>query len=136
MTRMKHIAKALGLLLILALLIFSLPPAPALAQNPPPSSKISSLLALQIQTKLRLSQGELSEAMANILELSQEGNQLKTSPTHTSNLTTQRLFIHLAEPPTQLQIQQLQALGITLYLDSWIPPLGNHPKDSSPRICP
>ena len=127
MTKMKHIAKAQGLFLILALLILSLPPAPAWAQNPPSSSKISSLLALQVETKLRLSQGELPEAMANILKLSQQGNQPKTSSPHTGNLTTQRLFVHLAEPPTQLQIRQLQTLGITLYPDSWIPPLGNHP---------
>jgi len=127
MTKMNKIAKTLGLLLILALLIFSLPPAPALAQNPQSGSKISSLLALQVETKLRLSQGELPEAMADILELSHEGNQLKTLPPHSNNLTTQRLFIYLTEPPTQLQIQQMQQLGITLYLDSWIPPVGNHP---------
>ena len=124
---MNKIAKTLSLLLILALLILSLPQIPALAQNPQPVSKISSLLALQVETKLRLSQGELPEGMVNILELSHNGRQLKTLPPQTQELSTQRVFLYLSQPPSQLQIGQLEAMGITLYLDSWIPPVGNHP---------
>jgi len=124
---MNKIAKTLSLLLILALLILSLPQTPALAQNPQPGSKISSLLALQVETKLRLLQGELPEGMVNILELSHNGKQLKTLPLQTQELSTQQVFVYLSQPPSQLQIGQLEAMGITLYLDSWIPPVGNHP---------
>jgi subtilisin family serine protease len=124
---MNKIAKTLSLLLILALLILSLPQTPAVAQNPQPGSKISSLLALQVETKRRLSQGELPEAMVNILELSHNGRQLKTLPPQTQELSTQRVFLYLSQLPSQLQIGQLEAMGITLYRDSWIPPVGNHP---------
>ncbi len=43
------------------------------------------------------------------------------------NLGVQRIFIHLNQALTPSQIQELKAMGITLYLDSWIPPVGNHP---------
>ncbi len=124
---MNKIAKTLSLLLILALLILSLPQIPAMAQNPQPSSKISSLLALQVETKLRLSQGDLPEGMVNILELSHNGKQLTSLSPDAGELSTQRVFVYLSQPPSQLQIEQLEAMGITLYLDSWIPPLENHP---------
>jgi len=124
---MNKIAKTLSLLLILALLILSLPQTPAMAQNPQPGSKISSLLALQVETKLRLSQGELPEGMASILALSHNGKQLTRLSPDAGELSTQRVFVYLSQPPSQLQIEQLEAMGITLYLDSWIPPLENHP---------
>jgi len=124
---MNKIAKTLSLLLILALLILSLPQTPAMAQNPQPGSKISSLLALQVETKLRLSQGDLPEGMVNILELSHNGKQLTSLSPDAGELSTQRVFVYPSQPPSQLQIEQLEAMDITLYLDSWIPPLENHP---------
>jgi hypothetical protein len=42
-------------------------------------------------------------------------------------MQNQRIFIHLNSELTASQIEELKALGITLYLDSWIPPVGNHP---------
>ena len=123
---MKRIAKILGLSLILAVLILSsFPQAPTLAQNPQPSSKVSSLLSLQVETKLRLARGELPGEMASILGLSQNSQQPQKAST---GLSTQRIFIYLAEPPGQPQIEELEALGLSLYLDSWIPPVGSHPQ--------
>ena len=43
------------------------------------------------------------------------------------NLEIQRIFIHLNEELSQSQIEELKAMGVTLYLDSWIPPVGAHP---------
>ena len=123
---MKRIAKMLGLSLILATLILgSFLQAPTLAQNPQPGYKVSSLLSLQVETKLRLAQGELPGEMASILRLSQNSQQ----PTKASTgLSTQRILIYLAEPPGQPQIEELEALGLSLYLDSWVPPTGSHPQ--------
>lgn len=127
MIQLSKMAKTLGLVLILALLVVSLAQFPAAAQDFHAGSKISSLLALQVDTKLRLQRGELPESMASILELGRQPSQLDALSPRTEDLTTQRIFIRLSQPPSPPQIEQLQALGITLYLDSWIPPLENHP---------
>ena len=39
----------------------------------------------------------------------------------------QRVFIHLAQEPSAKQIDELEAMGITPYPDSWIPAAGGHP---------
>jgi len=123
---MKRIAKILGLSLILTILILgSLSQAPTSAQNPQPSSKISSLLLIQVETKQRLANDELPAEMASILGLSQNSQQ---PPKALTGLSTQRIFIYLAEPLGQPQIEELEALGLSLYLDSWIPPTGSHPQ--------
>ena len=36
-------------------------------------------------------------------------------------------FIHFAQKPDASEIAQLQDLGITVYEESWIPPLAHHP---------
>ncbi|MFC1938144.1 hypothetical protein ACFLWH_00570 [Chloroflexota bacterium] len=43
------------------------------------------------------------------------------------NLEIQRIFIHLSQELNQTQVEELQAMGMTLYLDSWITPVGAHP---------
>jgi hypothetical protein len=43
------------------------------------------------------------------------------------NLEIQKIFIHLEQAPNTSQVEELKAMGITLYLDSWIPPVGTHP---------
>ena len=43
------------------------------------------------------------------------------------NLEVQRIFIHLSQELNTSQIEELEAMGITLYLDSWIPSVGAHP---------
>ena len=43
------------------------------------------------------------------------------------NLEIQRIFLHLSQELNTSQIEELEAMGITLYLDSWIPSAGAHP---------
>jgi len=47
---------------------------------------------------------------------------------NTDKLNIQRIFIYLSEPLTHPQIAELEALGLSLYLDSWIPPTATHPE--------
>jgi hypothetical protein len=42
-------------------------------------------------------------------------------------LQVQRIFIHLNQPLTQVQVQELEGMGIKVYLESWIPPVGSIP---------
>ena len=43
------------------------------------------------------------------------------------NIGVQHVFIYLKAALTTMQINELTNLGITLFLDSWIPPVGSHP---------
>jgi hypothetical protein len=81
------------------------------------AGKASALLLLQID----LREQQLAAPTLERLE------QMKAMGMRTENLGVQRIFIHLVQEPTPSQIDELQTMGITLYLDSWIPAVGEHP---------
>jgi len=83
-----------------------------------PEEKASSLLLSQIE----LRQQQIAEPTTERLE------QMKAMGMNVDNLHIQRICIYLTEPLTQPQIEELEALGLSLYLDSWIPPTGSHPQ--------
>ena len=43
------------------------------------------------------------------------------------DLESQRIFIHMEKLPDDSHIEELESIGVVLYIDSWIPPLENHP---------
>jgi subtilisin family serine protease len=123
--------KSVGVLVFLAILLAlilggcGLPPlSMGPAQPPDPSSKISPLLALQVEAKTQLALEPLAQTGA-------EAERIDTlaiaTGMRTEDLTCQRIFIHFEQEPTQSQLAELQGLGITAYADSWIPPVGDHP---------
>jgi hypothetical protein len=81
------------------------------------NEKISPLLLSQIE----LREKQIANPIPERLE------QMKARGMRVDNLSLQRIFIYLNQEPNQNQVAELQALGITLYLDSWIPPVGAHP---------
>jgi len=81
------------------------------------ATKASALLLLQIG----LREKQLAAPTADRLE------QMKAMGMRIENLGMQRIFIHLAHEPTPSQIDELQAMGITPYPDSWIPAAAGHP---------
>jgi len=81
-----------------------------------PNQKASSLLLLQIE----LRQQQIANPTPERLQ------QMKNMGMNVDNLDIQRIFIYLAQPITPAQAQELQATGITLYPDSWIPPTDEH----------
>jgi len=81
------------------------------------TGKASALLLLQIDLKEK----QLAAPTPERLE------QMKAMGMRTENLGMQRIFIHLAQEPTAQQIDELKAMGITPYSDSWIPAVGGHP---------
>jgi len=85
---------------------------------PEPGAKISALLSLQVSAKVRCQQAPPTADELGMME--QTGMR-------TENLGVQRVFIHLAQEPTPSQIDELKAMGIIPYPDSWIPPVGEHP---------
>ena len=79
--------------------------------------KASSLLLMQVD----LRKEQMAEPTAERLK------QMQAMGMRTEDLTSQRIFIHFEQEPTQLKLEELQDLGITLYVDSWIPPVGAQP---------
>jgi hypothetical protein len=80
-------------------------------------SKASSLLLLQISLRREQLASPTPERLS----------QMQSQGMNTTNLNVQRIFIYLKQPLTPAQTSELQALGITIYLNSWIPPAGNNP---------
>lgn len=106
------------------LVLFSFPFSPereAAAQDPlPTGSKVSSRLDAQLKAKGRFLQSggharpdevTLPQAAAGVPQVA----------------STQKVFLHFKAPPTASQISELQGLGLTVYPESWIPPVGAHP---------
>ena len=75
------------------------------------ATKASALLILQIDLRKK----QLADPVPERLE------QMKAMGMRTENLGVQRIFIHLAQEPTAKQLNELEAMGIIPYPDSWIP---------------
>jgi hypothetical protein len=89
----------------------------ACAQTDTINEKVSSLLLTQIN----LRKEQIAEPTPQRLEM------MKELGMRVDNLEIQQIFIHLTQKLNQSQVEELEAMGITLYLDSWIPPVGAHP---------
>ncbi len=81
------------------------------------NAKASSLLLIQVN----LRKAQISNPTPDRL------NQMKNMGMNVDNLSIQRIFMHLNQPLTKEQENELKAIDITLYVDSWIPPVGNFP---------
>lgn len=97
------------------------------AQELDSGGKISSLLTLQVEAKLRAAEAGGVPVALEVLLQAGRVDILQTPGIKLEDLSQQRIFIHLAQELTESQIQELRAMGITLYLDSWIPAVGGHP---------
>jgi len=95
---------------------------PASAQENENSAKINSLLSLQVQSKLRAVEAAPAEAgQAEIFQAMPEEAALFMPQDR------QQIFIHSEEMLTPSQMEELESMGLTLYPESWIPPVGSHP---------
>ena len=88
-----------------------------------PGSKISSLLSLRVKIKVQaLAQAGSTPPGKIVLP----GSDIKA----TSDLTqinSEKVFLYFTQKPTAVQLNELTAQGVTVYPDSWIPPVANHP---------
>ena len=112
--------RKMRLMVVLMVLVFSGMPANPIAfsEVPDTSTKISGLLHLQIEGKTQYLK---NPAAASEIDIS------KAVGIRTENLAMQRIYIYFSSTPSASQVQELQDLGIILYQDTWIPPVGNHP---------
>jgi subtilisin family serine protease len=78
------------------------------------------ILQIPKQYEQKLLSGKLQENISQKLYATKLG---KVEPAATKALVT----IYFKSYPSDLEIQDLQNLGLVCYLNSWIPPLPNHP---------
>ena len=81
------------------------------------NDKISSLLLTQVNLKKEQIDKPTDERL----------NTMRQMGMMVDNLEKQRIFIHLERELDDSQVKELENMGLTLYLDSWIPPVGAHP---------
>jgi hypothetical protein len=81
------------------------------------NEKVSSMLIAQVT----LRKEQLAEPTPERLET------MRNMGMRVDALDIQRVFIHLNKALSPSQIEEFKEMGITLYLDSWIPPIGAHP---------
>jgi hypothetical protein len=116
--KVRYIRMATSLLLILMIMpasaCFNTSPATPSSATP---AKASSLLLRQIS----LRQAQLTSPSPQRLA------QMQSLGMDTRNLNIQRIYIYLNQQLDSAQTAELQALGLILYLDSWLPPVGQHP---------
>jgi len=120
---MKKYFAILGLLVLLIPLVFGniFDTSTAAAKDEDNSTKISGLLKLQLEAKLHALEAKpFEEDHVDILQA------MQADGAEVINLNKQRIFIHASEELSQSQIEELEDMGLTLYLDSWIPPVNNH----------
>ncbi len=109
----------LVVLIIGASLIFLplLPVSCTRSDNSMIDEKASSQLLTQVNLKKEQIANPTSERLRTMKEMGM----------NVDNLEIQRIFIHLTQTLTPAQGKELKAMGIILYLDSWLPPVGDHP---------
>ncbi len=82
---------------------------------------IDEKVSTQLLAQVNLRKEQMADPTSDRLEI------MKSMGMKVDNLEIQRIFIHLSQELNPSQIEELEAMGITLYLDSWIPPVGEHP---------
>lgn len=85
------------------------------------SNQVSEKASSQLIAQVNLRKEQLAKPTSERLEL------MRNMGMQVDNLEMQRVFLHLEQAPNTSQIEELEAMGIVLYLDSWIPPVGAHP---------
>jgi subtilisin family serine protease len=81
--------------------------------------KISSLLQMQVQLRKSNIEQPRPERLSAM-----QGMGMKTAA---DKMDQQRVFIHAKRKLSASKIASLEKIGVIVYEDSWIPPLGNHP---------
>ena len=81
--------------------------------------KISGLLEMQIQLRNSYRKQPTSERLDAMRSMGMKVVE--------AEIDKQMIFIHVKRKLTQSRIASLKKLGVTVYEDTWIPPLKNHP---------
>ncbi|MGI2336521.1 MAG: hypothetical protein ACRKGH_07775 [Dehalogenimonas sp.] len=105
--------------LILGLIIITMTFMTSCFSNEDNSFQIKATEDLSTQFNLR--QEQIADPTEARLEI------MKGLGMNVEDISVQSVFIYLKELPSASQQNEIRQLGITLYIDSWIPPVGVHP---------
>ena len=117
--RSSTVSKFVVLIIAISLIAFTL--LPASCSSSQVVSDVSKKVGSQLLTQVNLREEQIAKPTSDRLEI------MKSMGMRVDNLGSQRIFIHLSQELNTSQIEELEAIGVTLYLDSWIPPVGDHP---------
>jgi len=84
-------------------------------------AKVNEKINSQLLTQINLKKEQIDKPTDERLNIMRQMGMM------VDNLDNQRIFIHLEHELNESQVKELQNMGLTLYLDSWIPPVGAHP---------
>lgn len=110
---MSILFKAITVFIIVLLLLI---PVSCSSTVTTPNEKISSLLLIQVNLRKEQIDNPTTERL----------NKMKEMGMMVDSLEQQRIFIHLERELNDAQVKELENMGLILYLDSWIPPVGAH----------
>ena len=111
-------SKSLVLIIGTSLMLSTLVPLSCTGSD---SDTINEKASSQLLTQVNLRREQIDKPTSDRLEI------MRDMGMSVENLEIQKIFIHLNQEPNTSQIEELEAMGITLYLDSWIPAVGDHP---------
>ncbi len=98
-----------------------------LAEKSESANKINGLLSVQIEAKFRAIRAGGVQAALEASSSQGLVDILQSAGIVVEELNKQRVFIYLTQEPSQTQVAEFEDMGITMYRDSWIPPVGDHP---------
>lgn len=82
---------------------------------------VNEKVSAQLLVQINLRKAQIADPNQDRLEVMQNMGM------KVDNLEMQQIFIHLSQKMSEVQVTELEAMGIILYLNSWIPPVGAHP---------
>ena len=112
-------SKVLMLIVSISLIVLTL--LPASCSNSERVNDVNKKGSSLLLTQINLRKEQIADPTSDRLKI------MKNMGMRVNNLEIQRIFIHLSQELNALQIEELEAIGVTLYLDSWTPPVGDHP---------
>ncbi|MBN1189100.1 MAG: S8 family serine peptidase [Dehalococcoidales bacterium] len=122
---MKRIISIIGIISILAVLSANLSGTQVTAAKAGPSSsdsnpvsKIGSSLSMHIKMKQTQAGIENQDIMTTCGLDSPSAGEI-------TPVDREKVFLHFKEPPTSTQIEELNSMGVTVYPDSWVPPVNS-----------
>ncbi|MEN8614416.1 hypothetical protein ABFB09_03900 [Dehalogenimonas sp. THU2] len=86
-----------------------------------PDQQLTEKASLELISQMNLRLSQLEQPTETRLD------EMLAQGMNVDDLRLQRLYIYLTGPLDPSQITDLHELGITLYMNSWIPPVGAHP---------
>lgn len=120
----RNLVKVIGIFFVLMVLLSTIGgaiPLKAAGSGNSPDSKVSSLLALRVKLKTQDSAQANNKPQGN---LTLPGGDIQAAGDLTQ-INTEKVFLYFTQQPTDTQLKELTAQGVTAYPDSWMPPVGS-----------